>query len=82
MRPLALQLTQLTQLHVRATLECPAICSMPRPPALPAGTRYLPGVPAATPAWYCPSGHILVRPTINGRQAGYMMLDTGAQSGI
>ncbi|GAB4813185.1 hypothetical protein N2152v2_000231 [Parachlorella kessleri] len=52
--------------------------SMPQPPLVPADARFLSGVPAATPAWFCPSGHIAVRPTINGQQAGFMMLDTGA----
>ncbi len=50
---------------------------MPQPPLVPADARFLSGVPAATPAWFCPSGHIAVRPTINGQQAGFMMLDTG-----
>lgn len=30
------------------------------------------------PAWKTPSCHILVKPLINGKESGYMILDTGA----
>lgn len=30
------------------------------------------------PAWKTPSCHILVKPLINGKEAGYMIFDTGA----
>lgn len=53
-------------------------CSMPPTPLLPPGTRFLPGERSSVPAWYTPSGHILVRPTVNGREAGYFIFDTGA----
>lgn len=39
-------------------------------------TEYSGGLPAQ--AWYTRSGHVLVQPRINGIEAGYMILDTGA----
>jgi hypothetical protein len=33
--------------------------------------------PSAVPTHFTPSGHILVRPTVNGRDGGWMLLDTG-----
>jgi hypothetical protein len=32
----------------------------------------------AAQAWHTRSGHVLVQPRINGAEAGYMILDTGA----
>jgi hypothetical protein len=52
---------------------------MPPSPLLPADASFLPGVPSSVPAWRTPSGHLLVRPSINGRSpSGYFLLDTGA----
>jgi hypothetical protein len=58
----------------------PAPCSMPPPRLLPSDTSYDFGLPAATPAWRTPSGHLLVRAELDGKQSGYWLLDTGGAS--
>jgi len=56
----------------------PGSFAMPPAPIRPADTSYLPGEPARVKAWHARSGHVLVKPKINGREVGYMILDTGA----
>mmetsp|Transcript_20326 Transcript_20326/g.52029 ORF Transcript_20326/g.52029 Transcript_20326/m.52029 type:complete len:651 (-) Transcript_20326:36-1988(-) len=52
--------------------------SIPADPLCPTDTAFIPGLPPAVKAWYTRSGHVLVQPRINGIEAGYMILDTGA----
>lgn len=51
---------------------------MPTPPLTPPDTKFDPGASADVEAWHTGSGHVLVQAKINGKEAGYMMLDTGA----
>ncbi|MEW5300335.1 MAG: hypothetical protein WDW36_003272 [Sanguina aurantia] len=52
---------------------------MPSTPLLPLDTSYDTSLPSDVPVWRSSSGHLLVRPCINGSSShGYMLLDTGA----
>ena len=51
---------------------------MPKPPLTPPDTKFNPQASANVQAWHTGSGHVLVQTKINGKEAGYMMLDTGA----
>lgn len=53
---------------------------MPEPPLTPPDTHFDPEVPSAVQAWHTRSGHVLVLPRIDGKEIGYMMLDTGDDS--
>ncbi len=50
---------------------------MPEPPLTPQDTKFDPQLPATVLAWHTRSGHVLVKPKLNGQDVGYMMLDTG-----
>jgi hypothetical protein len=50
---------------------------MPVTPRRPLDTRFDPREGPGVPAWWTPSGHLLVRPIVNGQQTGFMVLDTG-----
>ena len=50
---------------------------MPEPPLTPPDTRFDPNVPPDVQAWHTRSGHVLVLPKLDGKEMGYMMLDTG-----
>ena len=50
---------------------------MPEPPLLPHDTAFDPEASAEVQAWHTRSGHVLIKAQINGKDAGYMMLDTG-----
>ncbi len=54
----------------------PCPFSMPPPQMLPEDTTWDAALPEA-PCWWTNSGHLLLRPTIDGQQIGYMLLDTG-----
>ncbi|GMH36383.1 hypothetical protein BSKO_04251 [Bryopsis sp. KO-2023] len=45
---------------------------------LPSDTRFDASEDCTVKAWMTSGGHVLVRPKINGREVGYMILDTGA----
>ena len=51
---------------------------LPAMPSMPPGCTWMPDVSSSTPAWYTRSGHMLVRPIIDGVEVGYMILDSGA----
>ena len=51
---------------------------MPEPPLTPPDTQFDPQVPPDVQAWHTRSGHVLVLPKIDGKEIGYMMLDTGS----
>ncbi|MEW5316892.1 MAG: hypothetical protein WDW38_008233 [Sanguina aurantia] len=52
---------------------------MPKTPLLPLDTSYDTSLPSDVRVWRAASGHLLVRPCINGSDShGYMLLDTGA----
>lgn len=55
----------------------PATYALPHCPLLPGDTTYDAGAPRDVPAWRSSSGHILVDLQLNGRLAGYAILDTG-----
>jgi hypothetical protein len=48
------------------------------PSTRPKDTRFRPGVPAAIEARRTRSGHILVRPSVDGKDVGWFVLDSGA----
>ncbi len=53
--------------------------AMPPAPLLPADAAFDAALPPSAPAWLTPSGHLLVRPSIDGApSAGFFLLDTGA----
>jgi hypothetical protein len=53
--------------------------AMPPAPLLPADAAFDAALPPSAPAWLTPSGHLLVRPSIDGAPpAGFFLLDTGA----
>eukprot|EP00884_Botryococcus_braunii_P009735 jgi/Botrbrau1/18763/Bobra.0386s0085.2 len=51
---------------------------MPVSPLRPADTWFNPRLCPEVAAWWAPSGHLLVRPMVNGQVAGFMIVDTGA----
>lgn len=53
---------------------------MPDPPLTPPDTQFDPRAPPAVQAWHTRSGHVLVLPKIDGKEIGYMMLDTGSHT--
>lgn len=53
---------------------------MPDPPLTPPDTQFDPEVPPSVQAWHTRSGHVLVLPKIDGKEIGYMMLDTGTDA--
>lgn len=70
-----------TSMELRSALDATAAAlsySIPFTPLLPEDTSFLPGLPSTVKAWHTRSGHVLVQPRINGAEAGYMILDTGA----
>jgi hypothetical protein len=50
----------------------------PMPPLAPGSVSFDPAVPAALEVERAPTGHLLVKPTINGHDAGWFIFDTGA----
>lgn len=44
----------------------------------PRDTRFDPSVPAALEVRKAPTGHLLVKPTVNGQDVGWFIFDTGA----
>ena len=50
---------------------------MPQPPLTPHDTEFDPQAAATVSAWHTRSGHVLVKPKVNGQDIGYMLLDTG-----
>ena len=50
---------------------------MPQPPLTPHDTVFDPQAAATVSAWHTRSGHVLVKPMVNGQAIGYMLLDTG-----
>lgn len=46
--------------------------------APPADTRFEPGVPAGVEVRRAPTGHLLVRPRVDGEEVGWFIFDTGA----
>lgn len=50
---------------------------MPISPLRPADTWFNTRLGPGVPAWWSPSGHLLVKPLVNGQVAGFMILDTG-----
>lgn len=52
--------------------------AMPEMPLLPEDAAFLAEASNAVPAWFTPSGHVLVKPSINGQEVGLFILDTGA----
>ena len=63
------------RLIAAALLASPALAGGPDSPASPV---FDPALPAEVPATLAPVGHLLVRPTIDGREIGAFVLDTGA----
>mmetsp|Transcript_4215 Transcript_4215/g.11372 ORF Transcript_4215/g.11372 Transcript_4215/m.11372 type:complete len:593 (+) Transcript_4215:139-1917(+) len=59
--------------------QLPSAFQLPLMPLLPEDTEYDDSIDSAVPVWRSISGHLLVRPLINGKDSGgYMILDTGA----
>ena len=50
---------------------------MPQPPLTPSDTHFDPKASPQVKAWHTRSGHVLVKPEIDGKVLGFMMLDTG-----
>ena len=50
---------------------------MPQAPLTPHDTVFDPQAAATVSAWHTRSGHVLVKPKVNGQDIGYMLLDTG-----
>jgi hypothetical protein len=71
--------------QVETVREAPAGASDPYrfPAKMPAdGTHFDVTVPARVPLERTPSGHLLVRPKVDGRDVGWFVLDTGTGAGM
>ena len=64
------------QLIVATHAPQPCPFTMPPVQMLPEDTTWDSALQEA-PCWWTSSGHLLLQPTINGQQVGWMLLDTG-----
>lgn len=64
--------------------DAPAFIRSPYQPLLgpPADARFDPSAPAALEVKRAPTGHLLVRPKIDGKELGWFIFDTGAGSSV
>lgn len=64
--------------------DAPAFIRSPYEPVLgpPADAHFDPAAPAALEIKRAPTGHLLVRPTIDGKELGWFIFDTGAGSSV
>lgn len=60
------------------SVDAPLSCAMPA--AVPAA--FDPGVSGTLESRLAPTGHLLVRPLLNGEEVGYFVLDTGASGTV
>lgn len=59
------------------TVSPDLLYGMPFSPLRPQDTFFNPACGPGVPAWWTESGHLVVRPMINDKSAGFMLLDTG-----
>jgi predicted aspartyl protease len=68
---------------ILAATGLPASAQSPAPPSIDAATiRFDPAQSSALTVKRAPTGHRLVRPVVNGHDAGWFIFDTGAGMGV
>lgn len=67
--------------HETLTSWRPTAFVPPRSLLTPLDTTFDPPTGGSMPGWWTSSGHIVVKPRINGHELGYLILDTGEQGG-
>lgn len=70
-------------LEVESIADAPVFIRSPYArPAPPDDARFAPAVPAALEVKKAPTGHLLVHPTVNGKDVGWFIFDTGAGANV